>query len=163
MKKNSLRKQFGFLPPEYNFSLNPYPELRFSKCPGCHKNTGQRKLPLLIHVDPKDFIALNYTCRYCCHCDTLIGHKHEIENHLTKMFLIIKPEIIGNNYLIIGTIEKKAWHKNWNQSKPLNETLQNVHDYKKYEELRMTMGGWFLKGQTPPVMKPPPSTEWKKK
>ena len=29
--------------------------------------------------------------------------------------------------------------------------------------LHMTMAGWFPKGQDPPVMKLPPSTEWVKK
>ena len=33
--------------------------IRFSKCPACQNKTGQRKLPLLIHVDPKNLIALN--------------------------------------------------------------------------------------------------------
>ena len=59
MDKNNVKPQFGYLPPQYNFSLNPYPELRFSKCPVCEEKTGQRKLPLLIHVDPKNLIALN--------------------------------------------------------------------------------------------------------
>jgi len=63
MDKNKVRKQFGCLPPKYNFSLNPYSEMRFSKCPDCQNKTGQRKLPLLIHVEPKNLIALNYTNR----------------------------------------------------------------------------------------------------
>ncbi len=78
MDKNATRQQFGYLPPKYNFSLNSYPEIRFSKCPDCQNKTGQRKLPLLIHIDPKNLIALNYTNRYCDHCDMLIGHKDEI-------------------------------------------------------------------------------------
>jgi hypothetical protein len=79
MENNNVRKQFGVLPPKYNFSLNPYPELRFSKFPDCQNKTGQRTLPLLIHVEPKDFIALNYTNRYCvkaikiCACQWLVG------------------------------------------------------------------------------------------
>ena len=92
--KKNVRKQFGNLPPKYNFSLNPYPELRLSRCPDCQNKTGQRKLPLLIYVAPKNLIALNYTNRYCKHCDMLIGHKHEIEHHLTEMFLNNNPEII---------------------------------------------------------------------
>lgn len=84
MEKNGVRKQFGCLPPKYNFCLNPYSELRFSRCPDCQNKTGQRKLPLLIHVEPMNLIALNYTKRYCRRCDLLIGHKYEIEQHLTK-------------------------------------------------------------------------------
>jgi hypothetical protein len=107
MNKNRMRKQFGYLPPKYNFALNPYPEIRFSKCPDCQNKTGQRKLPLLIHVEPQNLIALNYTNRYCDRCDKLIAHKDEIEHFLTDMFLQINPDYIGNNYLVFGTVEKK--------------------------------------------------------
>ena len=86
MSENIVRPQFGNLPSKYNFSLNPYPEFRFSKCPVCHEKTRQRKLPLLVHVDPRNLIELNYTNRYCQRCALLIGHKHEIEHHLTEMF-----------------------------------------------------------------------------
>ncbi len=163
MEKNDVRKQFGYLPPKYNFSLNPYPELRFSRCPDCHNKTGQRKLPLLIHIEPKSLIALNYTNRYCHRCDMLIGHKHEIEHYLTEMFLKINPEVIGNYYLVFGTVEKIAWRENMNQSKSFNEMLHHINDFKNYQNIRMTMAGWFPEGQETPVMEPPPSTEWVKK
>jgi len=41
--------------------------------------------------------------------------------------------------------------------------LHHVHDFKSYQDIRMSMGGWFKKGQIPPVMEPPPSKEWVKK
>ncbi len=162
MVEKSKRSHFGRLPPKYYFSLNPYPELRFTKCPVCETKTGQRKLPLMIHVYPEYFIALNYTNRYCSRCNRLIGHKHEIEHYLIELFLQSNPEVIGNDYLIIGTVEKTAWRKNIGQSSLLNEMKPHIHDFKSYEELRMTMAGWFHKDQEPPVMKPPPSVEWVK-
>ena len=64
MPKNQ-KPQFGELPPKYNFVLNPYPDERLYRCPYCGEKTGQRKHPLLIHIDPSHLIALNYTCRYC--------------------------------------------------------------------------------------------------
>jgi hypothetical protein len=163
MGKNPTRQRFGYLRPRYNFSLNPYPELRFSRCPDCRKNTGQRKVPLLIHVDPKNLIALNYTNRYCSSCNMLIGHKHEIKHYLTELFLKIDIEVIGNDYLVFGTVEKKAWHENITDPKALNEMRQHVHDFKSYQNIRMTMAGWFPKGQKAPIMESPPSTEWVKK
>jgi hypothetical protein len=163
MDKNKTNQQFGLLSPKYNFSLNPYPEFRFSKCPDCKNKTGQRKLALIIHVDPNRLIALNYTNRYCSRCEMLIGHKHEIEHYLTEMFLKINPDLIGNYYLILGTVEKNVWRENINNPKQPNEMLQYIHDFKSYQNIRMTMGGWFLKGQSPPEMKPPPSTEWVKR
>jgi 5-methylcytosine-specific restriction endonuclease McrA len=71
------QRQLGGLPPKYSFMVNPYPEERVSRCPLCDRKTGQRKIPILIHVNPKHLIALNYTCRYCRDCDLLIAHKHE--------------------------------------------------------------------------------------
>ena len=68
------------LPEFYNFALNPYPDVRLSSCPFCDRRTGQRKLPLFIFIEPHYPVALNYTCRYCDHCNLLIGHKHEIES-----------------------------------------------------------------------------------
>ena len=163
MSKGITRKQFGLLPPKYNFSLNPYPEFKFWNCPDCHSKTGQRKLPLLIHIDPKNLIALNYTNRYCSFCDMLIGHKHEVEHHLTMMFLDIDANIIGNDYLVFGTVEKKAWREYISNPKPFDEMQQHIHDFKSYQNIRMTMGGWFKKGQSPPIIEPPASTEWIKR
>jgi len=163
MNKQSARKRFGHLPPKYNFSLNPYPQMRFSSCPNCGTKTGQRKLPLLIHVDPEHLIALNYTNRYCSRCNRLIGHKHEIEYHLTEMFKRIRPDVVGNRYHIIGTVEKKTWRENMKTPKQLEEILDFTSDFKSFEEIRMTMGGWFKEGVTPPVMEPPKSKDWVKR
>lgn len=156
------KNQFGDLDAKYNFSLNPYPTLRFSKCPICEGKTGQRTLPLVIHIDPGHFIALNYANRYCQRCDSLIGHKHEIEHLLTDLFSQLDPSVIGNDYLIIGTAEKKAWRKGLDQPQSINEMLPHIHDFKSYEEIRMTMAGWFPQDQEPPVWTPSPSTEWVK-
>jgi len=40
---------------------------------------------------------------------------------------------------------------------------QHIHDFKSYQNIRMTMAGWFPEGQDRPVMEPPPSKEWVKK
>jgi hypothetical protein len=45
------RSQIGKQPPRYTFFLNPYLDARFTKCPGCDGKMGQKKLPLVIHVD----------------------------------------------------------------------------------------------------------------
>ena len=150
------------MPPQYHFALNPYPTMRFTSCPQCQAKTGQRKLPLLIHIDPRVLIALNYTNRYCKRCDFLIAHKVEIEHLLTHMFRGVEPEIVGNEYQVFATVDKKAWRENMQQPKPLPELRAHISDFKSYEELRMTMGGWFREGLEPPVMEPPPSVEWVK-
>jgi len=157
------RKQFGNLPPAYGFVLNPYPDERLSRCPFCQGKTGQRKRPLLIHIDPNQLLALNYTCRYCRHCDLLIGHKHEIEHLLTTLFTRLNPTVIGNDYLIIGTVEKQGWRDGLSHPKAVVDMLPHVHDFKTYyQELRMTQPGWYHEEDEPPVREPPASTEWVK-
>ena len=164
MTQNTKRPPYGGQPPKYKFVLNPYPDERLSKCPYCDHKTGQRKLPLLIHIDPLQLVALNYTCRYCRHCDLLIGHKHEIEYLLSEMFAQIDPTMIGNDYLIIGTVEKKAWREGQTQPKAVADMRAHASDFKTvYKELRMTQPGWYPTGQEPPLMTPPPSTEWVKR
>lgn len=159
----SKKPQFGDLPPMYNFIINPYPDQRLWRCPLCERKTGQRKLPLLIHVESNYLIALNYTHRYCRHCDLLIAHKHEIENYLTQMFRDQASELIGNNYLIVGTVEKKAWRDGIKQPKMPDEIIPYTHDFKMvYQELRMTRPGWYAEDQEPPIMEPPPSQYWVK-
>jgi len=51
-KKKQTRTQLGKLPPSYRFFLNPYSDVRFTNCPQCTSKMHQRKLPLVIHVDP---------------------------------------------------------------------------------------------------------------
>ncbi len=98
-------RQFGKLPPRYNFFLNPYENERFTHCPQCATKTGQRKLPLVIHVDPMYPLSINYTCRNCPTCDLLIAHQDEIEHLLSAMFEKHAPDAIGNEYLMLGTFD----------------------------------------------------------
>jgi len=162
MAKSKKKPHFGELPPMYKFQLNPYPSERISRCYTCGNKTGQRKRPLLIHVDPRHLIALNYTNRYCRYCDMLIGHKHEIEHYLTELFLQYAPDVIGNRYFIIGTVEKPTWKQGLDGTQLPQDIIPHTHDFKDYEELRLTHGGWFHKDVEPPVWDPPPSEEWVK-
>lgn len=157
------KPHLGGLPPRYRFMLNPYPDQGIAHCPLCNGKTGQRKLPLLIHADPNHLIALNYTCRYCAACDLLIGHKHTIEHLLADLFRPTAPEVIGNRYLILGTVEKGTWREGLTQPKAIAEALPHAADFAEYcRELRMTQPGWYKTGQEPPVREPPPSQEWVK-
>jgi len=155
--------QFGRMPSAYNFVFNPYPDERISRCPFCEKKTGQRKIPLLIHIDPLHLVALNYTCRYCRDCDLLIAHKHEVEHLLTALFMERDPSAIGNDYLVLGTVEKKAWREDIGQPKSIEKMRANTHDFKTYyQQLRMKQQGWYQFDEEPPVREPPLSQEWSK-
>lgn len=124
-------KRFGKQPPLYKFFLNPHQDARFTSCPKCDGKTKLRKFPLFIHVQPQQPILLNKTCRYCPYCDLIIAHQDEIEQHLTFLFAQLQPEMIGNDYLVIGTIDKADWRRS--QKKPLSfdEFRACLHDFKK--------------------------------
>lgn len=141
-KKEKVKKpQLGKLPPLYRFFLNPYNDVRFSSCPQCANKTRQRKLPLFIHVSPGQPVTLNKTCRYCANCDLLIAHQDEIEDILARAFSKLNPEIVGSDYMVIGTVEKATWKRTMQSQLPLEVTLDALHDFKEVVSFKPT-GGW---------------------
>jgi hypothetical protein len=71
-----------------------------------------------------------------------------------------RPNVDPQSNFYAKTQREKAWRENINNPKALNDMRPHIHDFKSYQNIRMTMGGWFPKDQEPPVMEPPPSTEW---
>jgi hypothetical protein len=139
-KKKDMRR-LGKQPPQYRFFLNPYQDVRFTRCPQCNNKMHQRKLPLVIHVDPMHLISLNKTCRYCPHCDLLIAHQDDIEQLLASIFIERKPEVIGNDYLVVGTLDRSVWKRGIQQQITTQETLDALHDFNEVVTFKLT-GGW---------------------
>jgi len=98
--------------------------MRWTKCPQCDSQMHQRKLPLIIHVDPMQMLSLNKTCRYCPHCDLLIAHQDDVEHFLATFFGEQKPEVVGNDYLVLGTLDKPIWKQGTQQQMTLQEMLE---------------------------------------
>ncbi len=134
--------RFGQQSPRHKFFLNPYQDARFTRCPKCDGKTKQRKLPLLIHVDLLQLIALNKTCRYCPYCDLLIAHQDEIEAQLTFMFAQHQPDLIGNDYLIIGTMDRADWQRSRKAPFNVEELRACLHDFKKVMSFEPTRYIW---------------------
>ena len=122
--------RLGKQPPQYTFFLNPYTDARFTKCPKCEGNTRQKKLPLVIHIDEEGMISLNKTCRYCPGCDLLIAHKDEIEVQLVHHLQTRKPELIGNDYLVIGTLDRADWKRGVSGTITTQDMIEALHDFK---------------------------------
>lgn len=132
-KEGRETPRLGTLPPQYKFFLNPYADARFTtSCPGCAGRTKQRKLPLAIHVHGWGMVMLNKTCRFCPYCDLLIAHKDEIERQLAQLRTQLGPGVLGNDYLIMGTVERKDWRRGL--TKPLTpaEMIAALHDFKAH-------------------------------
>lgn len=133
--------QLGKQPPRYRFFLNSYKDVRFTRCPQCDNKTRQRKLPLFIHVDPMQPLLLNKTCRYCPTCDLLIAHQDEIENLLVRTFTARAPEIVGNDYVVIGTVDRADWKHIAQNQLPVQDTLEALHDFREVITFKPAGGG----------------------
>ena len=138
MKKN----RFGKLAPRYTFAINPYQEVRFSSCPKCKRLTYLRKFPLLIHVDKFGPFALGKTCRYCTKCKLIIAHQDELERVLAAMFAQHAPQLIGNEYFVLGTVEKQVWKKGLDKPATLEEIREHTADFKRYVTLEYHPAQW---------------------
>ena len=137
------RTRFGKLPPRYSFMLNPHSKVRLSKCPKCRRLTHLRKFALIIHIERCGPLALGKTCRYCTSCELIMAQKDELEAELAHSVAQIAPEVVGNEYMVLGTIEKKVWQAGLSGSgQPLDEMLKHVADFKKLYHLKYDPGGW---------------------
>jgi predicted Rdx family selenoprotein len=133
-------KRIGGQPPRYSFILNPYSDVRVSKCPQCNRPTYARKFALFIHVDGFGPIVLGKTCRYCSRCELIVPHQDELEAQLAHGPAGLKPGSGG--YLVIGTMNKKVWEKGLHGEGEVAATLQQVADFKKVLTLHVDPGGW---------------------
>lgn len=129
-------KRLGKQPPRYRFLLNPFRDRRFAICPNCDGRTLLRKVPLVIHVDPINPVAINKSCRYCPACDLLIAHQDEVEQQLASLFSGRAPELIGNDYLVLGTLDRDVWKRGLTEPLAIQEMVEHLHDFIEMLELR---------------------------
>ena len=135
-------KKFGKLPSRYSFALNSDKNHRFSRCPKCNELTQLRKFPLLIHVEESDLIVLGKTCRYCSRCELIIAHEHELEAELANLYSTRAPAVIGNPYLVIGTVNRPTWRQGLRDSTSLGDIREQTADFKHYLDVWVEPGGW---------------------
>jgi len=131
----------------HNFFLNPYGDAAFTKCPKCKSNTKIRKFPLAIHIDPQQLLLLNKKCRYCVKCDLIIAKKSELESLMAACFEQSKPEIIGNNYLVMGVAERRDWLEGKKGKMPQGETIERILVFKDILNFEPVRAGWYREGE----------------
>lgn len=137
-------KKFGKLKPRYSLILNKYEDFRVSKCIKCDKPTFLRKFPLLIHIKESSLITLGMTCRYCAKCELIVVHQDELEGELACAFGKLKPEVVGSDYFIVGTVDKKHWKNNLGETgSNLDELLEHTADIKEYLDFKYQPAGWY--------------------
>jgi hypothetical protein len=99
---------------------------------------------LLIGVKGFGLIILDKTCRFCPACDFIIAHQDELESLLAASFSSHQPELIGNKYYVIGTVERNTWRKGMRHViTSTDELLHYAADFKKEFDLHYEPGSWY--------------------
>jgi thiol-disulfide isomerase/thioredoxin len=135
---------FGSSAPRYTFILNPHTGYRASKCPLCKKATYERKFPLLILVAETHPLVLGFTCKYCSRCELILAHKDRLEDELAIAYGSLDPDVVGNDYLVVGTVDRKAWKSRLGKESEIGAVLEHASDFEKRLDLGYNPGGWRL-------------------
>ena len=123
--------------------LNPHTDVRLSRCPQCHSLTRQKKFALLIHIDGWGLLPLGKTCRRGSRCELIMAHQDELENVLAQGFSSRRPDVVGNKYLVMETVDMQVWRKGLKGSaSTLQEILDHAADFKMRYDLQVDPGGW---------------------
>ena len=128
---------------KHRFFLNPYVDCAFTKCPKCETKTKIRKFPLVIHIEPQQLFFLNKKCKYCTNCDLIIVKKQEIESLIAAGLNQSHPEIIENNYLVMGTIERKDWQAANKGLLSSQEIINRMYIFKDQWNFEVIPAGWY--------------------
>ncbi len=132
----------------YYFFLNPYQDCAFARCPKCETKTKIRKYCLLIHIVPHHLLSLNKTCHYCPSCDLIIVKKEEIENLLCAFNEQYGLDIIGNEYFIFGTIDRKDWRRVQQEKLDSTHMIKCLYPFKDMWYFEVEPGGWRYDPET---------------
>ena len=125
----STWRQLGKQRPLYDFFLNTYQDTRFTTCPRCKGKTRSRKFSLVVNVNPKHTVIVDKICRFCNACDLLIVHQDQLEEQLATEFMTINPEVIGNDYQVIGTLDRAEWNQGKQDPLSVERVIEYLHDF----------------------------------
>jgi hypothetical protein len=53
------------------------------------------------------------------------------------------PEAVGNDYLVLGTMERAAWNENRRSPKSLPEIREHVADFREVLTIKVRPAGWY--------------------
>jgi hypothetical protein len=143
----------GDLPPRDAFLLNPYPDVRYTRCPRCAHRTWRRKVPLLLAVAGYGPLVMGKTGPYCAHCRLLIVHRDELEGELTTIFTRLAPEVVGGAYAVLGTVELRAWRRGMEAAASVEDVLRHTAPFTATLTVEYRPASW---APTHPTEKPGP-------
>lgn len=144
-KRNISKDNFQNLKKKvrYRFFLNSYLDHAFTRCPKCRMTTRVRKFCLITHIEPRYLISLNKTCRYCPNCDLVILNQQELENYLYAICERNFPDVIGKDYFLLGTMDRKDWKEGKLNAFNSRQTIEELtHPFKEVWNFDVILGGW---------------------
>ncbi|XCN71194.1 MAG: hypothetical protein Q3M24_12800 [Candidatus Electrothrix aestuarii] len=144
MTKRTQRKStLKDMKRRHYFFLNPYEDCAFTKSPQCNAKTKVRKFPLVIHIEPQQLFLLNKQCKYCVNCDLIITKQSEVEQLMEEAFHQRNPGIVGNDYLVMGTLDKKDWRKSNKEDVDSSEAFKWMYVFKDHLNFEVAPAGWY--------------------
>jgi hypothetical protein len=141
-KKAKSRTEF--IGERYYFFLNTYKDMAFTHCPKCEGKTKIRKHCLLIHIDPNYYLSLNKSCRYCPYCDLIIVKQTDLEGQLTAICEQYALDIIGNEYFVFGTMDRRDWKDAKIGKIAHDKVLERAYSFKDIWKFEVHPGGWHF-------------------
>jgi len=133
----------GDLAPRDAFLLNPYADVRYTRCPRCGHRTWRRKVPLLLAVAGYGPFVLGKTGPYCANCRLVIAHRDELEGELTTIFTRLAPEVVGGEYAVLGTVELRAWRRGMSAPTPIDDVLRHTAPFTTTLTIEYSPVGWI--------------------
>lgn len=91
----------------------------------------RRKLSLVVNVNPRYTIIVEKICRFCYACGLLIVHQDQLEQQLVSQFMTINPQAIGNDYQVIGTLDRAEWNQGKQDPLSVERVIAYLHDFKE--------------------------------
>lgn len=98
-------------PRRYDLIYSDSTRKGFTKCPECGQKTKVRVFMLAVGIEPDALIMQKHSCRYCVPCELIIVRRMDLEPQMAADLEEVRPEIIGNPYEFIGTLDKKVWNQ----------------------------------------------------
>ncbi|MBV8883563.1 MAG: hypothetical protein JO235_06120 [Chroococcidiopsidaceae cyanobacterium CP_BM_RX_35] len=149
MPRNSLHKlKEEKLKKRHKFFLNPYEDSAFTKCPKCEAKTKIRKIPLVIHIEQQQLFLLNKQCRYCANCDLIITKQQEIESLLAVSFSQSHSQFIGNDYSVIGTLDRQDWKEGNKGTLSPQKIMERIYGFQDVWDFEVIPAGWYPADET---------------
>jgi len=68
-------------------------------------------------------------------------HQNELDEIITRVFTVLNPEIVGNKYLVIGTLDRADWKRIDQKKLSIQDSIEALHDFEE-EVIFKPMGGW---------------------